>query len=234
MMMNDKPLILNIETATNICSVALCKGDVVINYIQSSQDNAHSKMLAVFIESVFNNSYYKMEELDAVAVSKGPGSYTGLRIGVSSAKGLAYAKDIPLISIDTLLILAWAARNKHPKAMYMPMIDARRMEVYTALYDDCLRQVKNISADIVDKDIYSDIKAKEIILLGDGALKCKEYLTDSRYVLDKDISLSAKYMAALSYKKYKDKAFEDVAYFEPYYLKEFIAIKSKVKGLYNN
>lgn len=230
--MKDKPLILNIETATNVCSVALARGNNILNYLEVKENNSHSKVLTSLIERAFNNSYYKINELDAIAVSKGPGSYTGLRIGVSSAKGLAYGKGVPLLSVATLLVLAYAARKKHPLKQYMPMIDARRMEVYTSLYDKDLNQRKPISADIIDSDIYKDISADEIILVGDGAKKCKNVLTNPRYVLDEDIYLSAKDMVELSYQKYCSQDFEDVAYFEPYYLKEFIAVKSKVKGLY--
>ena len=232
-MIENKPLILNIETATNVCSVALTKGENILNYVECRESNAHSKMLTTLLQDIFYNTYYSISDLDAVAASKGPGSYTALRIGVSSAKGLAYARNIPLIGVETLQVLAFAARKKYPNKYYLPMIDARRMEVYTSLYDSELNQLKSISADIVDRDIYADYAAKEIVLIGDGAEKCKKILTNKRYVLDKDIYLSAADMTTLSYEKFLRKEFEDVAYFEPYYLKEFIAIKSKVKGLYN-
>lgn len=227
------PLILNIETATNVCSVALTKGSSVLSCLESKEKNAHSKMLAILIDKLFQNTYYTIDELDAVAVSKGPGSYTGLRIGVSSAKGIAYAKDIPLIGVDTLQILALSANQRHPNCMYLPMIDARRMEVYTSIYNSEMKCVKNISADIIDGDIYTDYSSEKIILVGDGAKKSKQVLTNDRYVLDEEIYLRAKDMALLSSEKYNNKEFEDVAYFEPYYLKEFVAIKSKVKGLYS-
>lgn len=231
-MIENKPLILNIETATNVCSVSLTRGDIVLNYLECKEPNAHSKMLAVLIDKIFENTYYSLSEINAVAVSKGPGSYTGLRIGVSMAKGLAYGLGIPLLAIDTLQVLAYKARKKYPDCVYLPMIDARRMEVYTSLFDKDLQPLKEISADIVEEDIYKDSKGEKIILIGDGAKKCKSVLTDDRYVLDDDIYLQAKDMGYLSFEKYKNSDFEDVAYFEPYYLKEFIAIKSKVKGLY--
>ena len=232
-MIQAKPLILNIDTATSVCSVALTKGCDVLSYFECKEPNAHSRMLAVLLQQLFQTTYYKPEDLHAVAVSKGPGSYTGLRIGVSSAKGLAYGRNIPLISVDTLKILAFTASLKHKNCMYLPMIDARRMEVYSALFDENLNKVKDISADIVQDDIYRDYKAEKIILVGDGAEKCKTVLTESRYVLDNEIYLQAKHLAALSYEKFVQGDFEDTAYFEPYYLKEFIAVKSKVKGLYN-
>ncbi|MBP3253757.1 MAG: tRNA (adenosine(37)-N6)-threonylcarbamoyltransferase complex dimerization subunit type 1 TsaB [Bacteroidales bacterium] len=232
-MREKEPLIINIETAAAVCSAALTKGETVLNYVECTTPNAHSQMLTLLLEKVFLNTYYSMGEADAVAVSKGPGSYTGLRIGMSSAKGIAYALDIPLICIDTTLILAQAARQKYADSVYMPMIDARRMEVYTALYDKDLNTLRKISADIVNEDIYASIPADRIILAGDGAAKCKAVLTDSRYVLAQDVYLCAKHMAHLSSKFYKEKKFESVAYAEPYYLKEFIAVKSTVKGLYD-
>lgn len=227
------PLILNIETATNVCSVALTKGNTVLSALESKEKNAHSKMLAILLEKLFKNTYYTMDELDAVAVSKGPGSYTGLRIGVSSAKGVAYAKDIPLIAVNTLQILALTASRKYKNCLYLPMIDARRMEVYTSIYDNQMNCLKPISADIIEGDIYTNYPSEKIILIGDGAEKSKQILQDERYILDDKIYLQAKNMALLSFEKYNRKEFEDVAYFEPYYLKEFVAIKSKIKGLYN-
>ncbi|MGP1515471.1 MAG: tRNA (adenosine(37)-N6)-threonylcarbamoyltransferase complex dimerization subunit type 1 TsaB [Bacteroidales bacterium] len=227
------PLVLNIDTATDVCSVALSKGSTVLSSLECRESNAHSRMLAVLIDRLFTNTYFTIGELDAVAVSRGPGSYTGLRIGVSSAKGIAYARNIPLIAVDTLQILALKANKKYKNCLYLPMIDARRMEVYTSLYDSEMNCLKEISADIIDSDIYARYSAEKIILVGDGAKKCKSVLIDERYVLDEEIYLQAKDMVELSYGRYIKKEFEDVAYFEPYYLKEFIAIKSKVKGLYN-
>lgn len=232
-MKREKPLILSIETATGICSVCLSFGEDVVAYKESREKNAHSQMLSVLIEQLFQNSEYSIKDLDAVAVSKGPGSYTGLRIGVSSAKGIAYGLDIPLISVETLQILAYSSSLKYGGKYYMPMIDARRMEVYTAIYDSEMKEVKSISADIIEEDLYKDIlQGKEIVLSGDGAEKCQKVLNDSRYVYDLETALSAKYMVHFAVEKYNNNQLEDVAYFEPYYLKEFIAQKSHVKGLY--
>lgn len=232
--MSAQPLILSIETATEICSVVLSKGNQIICQKTSIESNSHSKLLASFIEEVFTYSGKDLrKDLDAVAVSKGPGSYTGLRIGVSSAKGLAYALDIPLIAVDTLQILALRAKEKYPDCLYLPMIDARRMEVYSAIYDENLNLIKDISADIIDKDLYEDYhKDKKIIVVGNGASKCKEVLCKDIYVYDDSIQLNAKYMSLIAQEKYNNVDFEDVAYFEPYYLKDFIAKKSIVKGLY--
>ncbi len=232
--MSSQPLILSIETATEICSVALSKGNQIICQKTSTETNSHSKLLASFIEEVFSSCKQDLrKELEAVAVSKGPGSYTGLRIGVSSAKGLAYALNIPLIAIDTLQILALRAKEKYPNCLYLPMIDARRMEVYSAIYEENLNIVKDISADIIDKDLYENYhKDKKIVVVGNGASKCKEVLCKDIYVYDDSIRLNAKYMSLIAQEKYNNADFEDVAYFEPYYLKDFIAKKSEVKGLY--
>lgn len=233
--MSAQPLILSIETATEICSVVLSKGNQIICQKTSIELNSHSKLLASFIEEVFISCGKDLrKELDAVAVSKGPGSYTGLRIGVSSAKGLAYALDVPLIAVDTLQILAFRAKEKYPDCLYLPMIDARRMEVYSAIYDENLNLIKDISADIIDKDLYEDYhnKDKKIIVVGNGASKCKEVLSKDIYVYDDTIQLNAEYMSLIAQEKYNKADFEDVAYFEPYYLKDFIAKKSIVKGLY--
>lgn len=232
-MEDRKPLILCIETATNVCSVALIRGDVSINSLECKENNAHSKMLATLTQKVFENTYFSMQELSAVAISRGPGSYTGLRIGASMGKGIAFGLNIPLIAVDTLQILAKAMQEKYPNCTYLPMIDARRMEVYSCLYNENLNPLKEISADIVESDLYERFEAQKIILAGDGAEKCKQVLTHSRYILDKDIYLQAKYMKDFVFEKYKKNVFENTAYFEPYYLKNFIAIKSKVKGLYN-
>lgn len=232
--MNKRPLILSIETATNICSVCLSEGNRPLEYRECKESNAHSKKLSLLIDDIFK-TYGKniKSDLDIVAVSKGPGSYTGLRIGVSTAKGLAYGLNIPLIGVDTLSILAKAARDKHKGFAYMPMIDARRMEVYNAIYDENLKIVKPVSADIIEEDLYRHYHGfGSIVLVGDGAAKCREVLKEKVYIYDEEICLSAKDMAELAEKKYEEKAFEDVAYFEPYYLKDFIAKKSTVKGLY--
>lgn len=231
----EQPLILSLETSTEICSVCLSLGKEVLAYEQSEEKNAHSKMLSLLIDEIFHKSEdWKMKDLDGIAVSKGPGSYTGLRIGVSSAKGLAYGLDIPLISVDTLLILACHSQKKYPNNLYMPMIDARRMEVYTAIYDNDFKIIKDISADIVEEDLYKGYfkDKKNIIVVGNGAEKCREVLNDKRYVFDNDIKLSAQDMVDFAVDKYNRKEKEDVAYFQPYYLKEFIAAKPHIKGLY--
>lgn len=230
----DKPLILSLETAAGLCSVALSQGEDLLFSLQSEEKNSHSQMLPLLIEKIFSLYGENIrKDLDAVAVSKGPGSYTGLRIGVSSAKGLAYALNIPLISVETLKILAFRAMTLYPDMLYLPMIDARRMEVYSALYDSDFNCLKEISADIIESDIYKEYqKDKKIAVIGDGAQKCKSVLNNGFYIYDDNVSLHAEYMCGIALSKYKNGDFEDKAYFEPYYLKDFIAKKSSVKGLY--
>ena len=232
--MIQEPLILNIETATGLCSVSLSKGEGLLLYKESVEPNSHSQKLSWLIEEIFSD-YGKdiRRDLNAVAISKGPGSYTGLRIGVSSAKGLAYGLNIPLISVDTLFLIAFVSKQRYPNSCYLPMIDARRMEVYSAIYDENLNPLKAISADIVESDIYNMYhKDKKIIVAGDGAEKCRQVLNDDIYVFDENLTLNAKYMGIISSQKYKAREFEEIAYFEPYYLKDFIAKKSIIKGLY--
>ncbi len=181
----------------------------------------------------------KFTDLDAVAVSKGPGSYTGLRIGVSTAKGYCYGLNIPLISVDTLagmaagLIQKTLDVNQSDNVLFCPMIDARRMEVYTALFNSNLEKVENVSAKIIDENSFNEELLKyKIIFGGDGALKCKETLAHQpNAIFYNDFFPSAKFIYKIAEQKFVNKEFEDTAYFEPYYLKEFIAGKPRVKGL---
>jgi tRNA threonylcarbamoyladenosine biosynthesis protein TsaB len=229
--------ILHIETATQICSVALSENDKIIASQSSDEKNAHSKVLTVFIEEILKESNLKPQNLDAIAVSMGPGSYTGLRIGVSTAKGLCYALDKPLIAISTLQAMAKGitekAGNSFNDALFCPMIDARRMEVYSALFDRGNKQVREILAEIIDENSFSgQLQNQQIYFAGDGAEKCKEVLAHNpnAHFID-SFSLSAEFMAGIAYEKFKAGTFEDVAYFEPFYLKDFIAGPPKVKGL---
>jgi len=236
-------LILNIETATPVCSLALCSGGKIISKKESHEHNSHSSLLTVFIEEIFSEVDFELNSLDAIAVSKGPGSYTGLRIGVSTSKGLCYALDKPLISISTLKAMANGLANflKLSKSslfqentLLCPMIDARRMEVYSAIFDININEIKKVSADIIDENSYQNFLIdKQIIFFGDGSAKCKKVLSNNENVkfID-DFYPSAEFMAEISEEKFKSKKFEDVAYFEPFYLKDFIAGKPKVKGLY--
>ncbi len=230
--------ILCIETATGVCSVSLSQSGVLLNLEETTEFNSHSSKLTSFIESVMKKSECDFSELDAIAVSEGPGSYTGLRIGVSSAKGISYACNIPLIAISTLQAMANGAIQKYNSVnvnntIYCPMIDARRMEVYSAHFDTDNNLIRDIEAEIIDENTYEDLlKERKMCFFGDGAEKCKEFFSvHSNAVFYDDIFPSAKYMTDLAYNKYQNKDFVDVAYFEPFYLKEFVAGKPKVKGL---
>jgi len=236
-------LILNIETATPVCSLALCSDGKIIAKKESQEHNSHSSLLTVFIEEIFKEVDFELKSLDAIAVSKGPGSYTGLRIGVSASKGLCYALDKPLISISTLKAMANGMAKflkfsmpslfqKNP--LLCPMIDARRMEVYSAIFDIKINEIKKVSADIIDENSYHVFSIdKQIIFFGDGAAKCKKVLSNNDNVIFIDSFYpSAEFMAEISTEKFKSNKFEDLAYFEPFYLKDFIAGKPKVKGLF--
>lgn len=230
-------LILLIETATETCSVALSDCERVITSIESDISNSHSSNIAVFIDEIIKKSNIQPNVIKAVAVSKGPGSYTGLRIGVSSAKGICYGLGIPMISIDTLqsMVQGMLLKSKPKKnVLFCPMIDARRMEVYSALYNCKLEKIRNIQADIIDDSTYKDyLRDNKIIFFGNGAEKCKVILEKHKNATFIDsFKMSASYMSDLAYNKYVNKDFENTAYFEPFYLKEFIAAKPVVKGLH--
>lgn len=220
-------MVLCLETATSVCSVALTENGKVIAFREINEGFSHAEKLTVFISEILREAYKKVNDLDAVAVSSGPGSYTGLRIGVSVAKGLCLAADKPLISIPTLEAMAFGARNKikvsDPEILFCPMIDARRMEVYCALYDlqlDCLHPS---SAIVVTEEFFSDKrKGKKVYYFGDGAEKCRTILNDqSEFIFYPEMFPSAKYMAELAFKKFNDKWFENLSLFEPLYLKEY-------------
>jgi tRNA threonylcarbamoyladenosine biosynthesis protein TsaB len=217
-------IILNIETATKNCSVALAKEGKTIACKEIAEQNfSHAEKLHVFIEELLLENQLKFSDLVAVAVSHGPGSYTGLRIGVSSAKGFCYALNIPLIAIDTLQLLANQVRIDD--GIIISMIDARRMEVFSAFYDKNQQQIRTTLAEIIDETSYQEISEK-IHLVGDGAAKFKEVLTDEKFVFHSDVVFpSANEMSKLSFDKYQKQDFVDVAYFEPYYLKDFVLTK---------
>jgi len=232
--------ILNIETSTEVCSVVLAKDGEILFEKESAEGLNHSELLTVFIEELFVENKLKINILDAVAVSKGPGSYTGLRIGVSVAKGLCYALDIPLIAIGTLDAMGfYVSQNANhfgsapaDKMLFCPMIDARRMEVYTALYNKQGENVKPVSAEIIDENAFSSfLKDHKIQFFGNGAAKCKHMLTHVNALFDGPLKTSARFMQNLAERKYNNKEFENVAYFEPFYLKNFVATIPKNKIL---
>jgi tRNA threonylcarbamoyladenosine biosynthesis protein TsaB len=222
-------MILCIETATGVCSVALCDDNSVISVLEAPHGMSHSSRLTVIIQELLRNASVEARQLDAVSVSKGPGSYTGLRIGVSVAKGIAYSAEIPLIGINTLIAMCHGYLTKNPLSadsttLLCPMIDARRMEVYNALFTPDAKMLRETSADIITGSSYSDrLETEKIIFFGNGADKCRSAITSTNAIFAEGFSLSASYLHKPSVNALREKRFEDVAYFEPYYLKEFIA-----------
>ncbi len=230
--------ILNIETSTSVCSVSISNNGKLTALKQTREINSHSKLLTVFIEDIFKENNIDIKTIDAVAVSKGPGSYTGLRIGVSAAKGIAYGLNIPIISVDTMQIISANLLRKFPEisneknSILLPMIDARRMEVYNALFDINLNLIKEVSAEIIDENSYSELlKSKKVYFFGDGSDKCKEIILNENAIFIQEIFPSAEDMIEFSYKKFEAGDFENTAYFEPFYLKNFIATVPK-KNIY--
>lgn len=217
-------IILNIETATKNCSVSLSKsGKTIFVKEHADQGYSHAEKLHVFIDEVIKECQINISEINAVAVSKGPGSYTGLRIGVSAAKGLCYALNIPLIAVDTLEILANQVQKKD--GLIVPMLDARRMEVYSAIFNNDLEKISETKSEILSTDSYAEINEK-IYFVGDCQEKCQTVLTKNNFeFLPEIVYPSANEMSKISYQKFENKQFEDVAYFEPFYLKDFLLTK---------
>lgn len=213
--------ILNIETATKNCSVALAKdGKTILCKEIAEEGYSHAERLHVFIEAIIKEAGIALQDLSAIAVSQGPGSYTGLRIGVSAAKGLCYALDIPLIAVDTLQALA--AQVTISSGLIIPMIDARRMEVYSAIFSPTLEKKREVLAQIIDDNSFED-REETLYFVGDCTDKCKPVLTKENHVfLEEIVYPSAKEMSAVSFEKFKINDTVDVAYFEPYYLKDFM------------
>lgn len=232
-------LILNIETSTEVCSVTIAQNGHTLFKKESVDGLNHSSVLTVFIEELFKENNIQPKTLDAVAVSKGPGSYTGLRIGVSVAKGLCYGLNIPLVSVNSLEVLGkYAARNsekynfqKNEKpVLFCPMIDARRMEVYTALYNSEGDEIRQVSAEIIEENFLADLLDNhKILFFGNGAKKCRYIIKHENAVFEGTETTSAEFMQMISDAKFSKKQFEDVAYFEPFYLKNFVATIPKNK-----
>ncbi|MAB47008.1 MAG: tRNA (adenosine(37)-N6)-threonylcarbamoyltransferase complex dimerization subunit type 1 TsaB [Flavobacteriaceae bacterium] len=220
-------LVLNIETATTNCSVSLSKdGETLVLKEDNSAGYSHAETLHVFIKDVFEAANINTLDIDAVAVSKGPGSYTGLRIGVSSAKGLCYALNKPLISVSTLESLSHQVKVE--EGIIIPMLDARRMEVYSAIFNHNHELIREIKAEILTEDSYADLlKENKVYFVGNGVAKTKQLINHPNAIFIDGKLPSANEMSLLSELKYKKSDIEDVAYFEPYYLKDFVAIKKK-------
>ena len=215
--------ILNIETSTTVCSVSISENGTCKCFRENFNGNNHSELIGVFTQEVLAEAGLKPQDLDAVALSIGPGSYTGLRIGTSFAKGLCYGTDIPLITIPTLKIIAQNAKEKYnieDDALLCPMIDARRMEVYCCVYDSKLNEVHATEPQIIDENSFADVlKDKKVYFFGNGAAKCKQYITSENAIFLDEVYPLATSMIALSEEAYTNNNFADVAYFEPFYLK---------------
>lgn len=222
-------IILNIETATSVCSVAVSKNGIVIALEESNESNVHAEKLTVFIGSVLKQAKLTFPEIDAIAVGSGPGSYTGLRIGTSTAKGLCYGLGKPLVAVSTLSAMANAVIEKHqkPDTLYCPMIDARRLEVYTALYNNKGEAVLPVHALILDENSFSEYLSRHTIaFFGDGMLKMKKLFGEQNNMMwIDDIHATAMNIAPLAEQAYKVGSFANLAYYEPFYLKDFVAKK---------
>lgn len=236
--------ILLIETSTRVCSVGIASGGQLLALREEHSSNySHSALLTMFIEASLDQAGLTAKNLDAVGVSMGPGSYTGLRIGVSAAKGICYALDVPLIAIDTLRAMACGClyqkadelaliNSNKPSMLLCPMIDARRMEVYHAVFDPQLNNIEPTLARVISVGTFSALlKKHHMVFFGDGAEKCKEILKHENATVYFDVFPSARGLTPLAFEKFSAGQFADVAYFEPFYLKDFIAGSPKVKGL---
>jgi len=221
-------LIVNIESSTKNCSVSLAEDGKLLVLKEVNDGNySHGEQLHLFIKEVLEVAGKNIKNLDAIAVSQGPGSYTGLRIGVSTAKGLCFSLDIPLISISTLSSLANSI-SVEKNAFIIPLLDARRMEVYSIVLDHNYNQIRKVKAEVINEDSFSEFLCKsKVYCLGDGAEKCKSVINNANAIFYDGYYPSAKQMVKLSYEKYKKNDIEDVAYFEPFYLKDFMVTTSK-------
>ena len=223
-------LILNIETSTSVCSVALSRGEEVIDSRESKGERSHATQLTTFISETLSDSGVSPGDLDAIAISKGPGSYTGLRIGVATAKGMAYSLKKPLIAIDTMEGMCYGLKQTMPdlfkenSILFCPMIDARRMEVYMALFRNDLSYELSVRAEIVTVDSFQSIlKNQKIVFFGDGMEKCRSTIQHANSIFVQDFYPLARYLAVISNNYFLKNKFEDLAYFEPFYLKDFLA-----------
>lgn len=232
-------LILCIETGTDICSVGLSRDGELVSLRESDEGRDHAKRVGVFVDELLRETGIAPDELDAIAVGMGPGSYTGLRIGVSFAKGMCYGLQIPLVAVGSLDALAEVAIEDNEAgildvkdwndAVLCPMVDARRMEVYTRLFNAAGEPLSEVSAEIVTEQSFAEWrKGRQLVIFGNGAAKCREILPDATYV---NITPSARGLARLAERRLQEGKTEDIAYFEPFYLKDFIVIPSKKKLL---
>lgn len=221
--------ILQIDTATAVCSVALAIDGTVVGIKENNEGLNHSLLLGTFIDDLLKEQHTDMSGVDAVAVSMGPGSYTGLRIGVSMAKGLCFGAGKPLLAVSTLQALAYSvSAGLQEDILYCPMLDARRMEVYTALFDRDNRPVGDTKALVITPESFADILAERpICFFGDGSGKTRQHITSPNARFIEGVESSAAFMTQIAAQKYENRQFEDVAYFEPFYLKDFVATVPK-------
>jgi len=225
--------ILCADTSSQLCSVSIFNKDKLVDNINSKIERSHSKLLLKLIDSILIKNNLSVKDLDAFSIAKGPGSYTGLRIGVSTVKGLCYSLEKPLIGINTLEILSISAKEKIIDTDYnlCPMIDARRMEVFTKLLNENLEVVGEDKALILEENSFNNFKNKTIYFFGDGSYKFKKISNDKNHNFLKNIESNSQFMGYLSYKKYLDKDFEDISLFEPFYIKDFHLVKKKKKWI---
>ncbi len=221
--------ILSIDTSSNVCSVAVHEDGNILGFKESESVNSHSENLTVFIDDLLSELSLTLPDLDAIAVSEGPGSYTGLRIGVSTAKGLCYALGIPLVNVKTLASLTFLALEKTNGAIgiYSPMLDARRMEVYHALFSQTGSELKATDAMIIDEDSLNEFKDQNLYYFGNGSAKAKDLFDIKGFTLVDDVITSARGMGRIAFDKFMRQYFVDLAYFEPFYLKDVRITVSK-------
>lgn len=222
--------LLHIETSTKMCSVSLSEDGALIDVVEeNSEKYIHAEKLTVFIEQICKNNQLLLSDLDAIVITSGPGSYTGLRIGVSTAKGLCYALKKPLISVNSLESIAYLTSKKHPSLNICAMIDARRMEVFSTLFNAQLEVIKPLSADLLEENTYQEFEP--FVVCGDGAEKIKEIWANRNIIVDDSILSSATGQVEIAFQKFKNEDFEDIAYFDPKYLKDFVTTPAKTKPL---
>lgn len=224
-------IILHLETATTNCSVSISKdSEMIVLKENNAASYSHSELLHVFIKEALKEASLSFSDLDAVAISKGPGSYTGLRIGVSAAKGICFSLDIPLISIPTLQSMANQVDLK-PGELVIPVLDARRMEVYSCVYDYNYQEIRETRAEVINEESFVEyLGENKVYVMGSGAEKCRGVLQHPNFIFNESVVPSAKDMVSMAFEKYGSKRFEDVAYFEPYYLKDFVLQQKKKKN----
>ncbi|MBN2682548.1 MAG: tRNA (adenosine(37)-N6)-threonylcarbamoyltransferase complex dimerization subunit type 1 TsaB [Bacteroidales bacterium] len=228
-------IIVCIETSTEVCSVCIAADGKILSSRFNNENKSHAALLTVFIDELLKETNILPQQINAVAVSMGPGSYTGLRIGVSAAKGLAFGTGAALIGISTLESMTYGARktfnnkfDNNKDLLFVPLLDARRMEVYSAVFNNKGEKIRDVSAEIIDEtSFYNELNNNNIFFFGNGAEKCKDLISGKDRIFITDFVMQAENLVELAFQRLENKMFEDLAYFEPYYLKDFIAKKSK-------